>query len=81
MIADKDKTGVSPINKVSIPEMVRLIAVHECKLFTQLIGFNSRDGAIDRMQKILFALSGVCFNSRDGAIDRLIESLLSGTVK
>ena len=35
-------------------------------------GFNSRDGAIDRMRAELARMNKERFNSRDGAIDRCL---------
>ena len=55
--------------QVSIPEMVRLIAISAEQLQKLQTSFNSRDGAIDS-NRFYPALSVICgFNSRDGAID------------
>ena len=39
-------------------------------MVSAIIGFNSRDGAIDRPKKNAKATPYPSFNSRDGAIDR-----------
>ena len=54
---------------ISIPKMVRLIGAAPNNSLCPNFDFNSKDGAIDRFYKVLWAAFDLHFNSKDGAID------------
>ncbi len=60
---------------VSIPKMVRLIVFLKLEYKEMVLGFNSKDGAIDSAKSNCVYMENPSFNSKDGAIDRVVVIL------